>query len=168
MVKKINYGFHRPHKRVQFTGELLDHKTGELVRPPARTKQQFVAQCDINNIVKQFTRTGQFTHLAANAAKGTYTDLPDPIDFQDSMNLVIQAEQAFASLTAKVRNRFSNSPAEFLAFMADSANQEEAIKLGLAKDTRPPPAPPEGAGKPPQEPTGGDGGKPPSEGPKGP
>lgn len=168
MTKKIRYSFYRPHARVQYTGELVNHKTGELFKPLVRTKQQFVEQCDINNIVKQFTKTGQFSHLSANLANGRYAELPDPIEFQDSMNLVIQAENAFASLPSKVRSRFGNDPSEFLAFMSDPANQDEAIKMGLATDNRPPPAPPEGAEKRSPEPTGGDGGKPPSEGPKAP
>jgi len=158
--------FYRPHKRVQYTGQLVNHKTGEVFTPPARTKQQFLEQCDINNIVKQYSKTGQFTHLSANLAKGTYSDLPDPIEFQDSMNLVIQAEGAFATLPAKVRNRFGNDPAEFLAFMGDPANVEEIVKMGLAVE-RPPETPP-AANNPPPEPTGGAGGKPPAEGAKAP
>lgn len=160
MAKHTTYSFHRPHKRVQYTGELINHKTGEVFTPPDRTKQQFVEQCDINRIVKQFTKTGQFTHLSANLAKGTYTDLPDSIEFQDSMNLVIQAEQAFASLPSKTRSRFGNDPAEFLAFMSDPSNQDEAIKLGLATDNRPPPEPksPNGPPEPEISPPGGNGG----------
>lgn len=168
MKEKLRFGFYRPHKRVQYTGTLVNHKTGEVYTPPARTKQQFVEQCDINTIVKQFTKTGQFSHISANLAKGTYADLPDPIEFQDSMNLVIQAENAFASLPSKVRSRFGNDPAEFLAFMSDPDNQDEAIKLGLATDNRPPPEPAPGPEKSPPGPTGGEGGKPPSEGPKAP
>lgn len=164
MAKKVVHSFYRPHARVQYTGELVNHKTGEVYTPPARTKQQFLEQCDINNIVKQFTKTGQFSHLSANLAKGTYADLPDPIEFQESMNTVIQAEQAFASLPARIRNRFGNDPAEFLDFIGRPENQDEAIKLGLATDNRPPPEPE----KAPTEATGGDGGKPPSEGAKAP
>lgn len=164
MAKPVAYSFYRPHKRLQYTGQLVNHKTGEVFTPPARTKQQFVDQCDINNIIKQYTKTGQFSHLSANLARGTYTDLPDPIEFQDSMNLVIQAENAFATLPSKVRARFGNDPAEFLAFIGDPANQDEAIKMGLAIDNRPAPEP-ETA---PAGPTGGDGGKPPSEAPKAP
>lgn len=165
MAKTTTYSFYRPHKRVQYTGQLVNHKTGEVFTPPGRTKQSFVDQCDINNIVRQFTKTGQFSHLSANLAKGTYSDLPDPIEFQDSMNLVIEAENAFNSLTAKVRSRFGNDPAEFLAFMSDPANQDEAIKMGLATDKRPPPEPEKAVSG---TETGGDGGKPPSEGAKAP
>lgn len=147
-------GFHRPHDRkaTAYTGELVDPKTGEVFKPPSRTKQSFVAECDINNILKQYRASGMLRHISAKAEKGVYTDLPDNIDFQESMNTVLQAEAAFASLPSSTRSRFHNDPAEFLEFMANPANQDEAIKMGLAKDTRPPPEepPPPAPAEPPQ------------------
>lgn len=139
MAKLINH--FRPHPRVQYTGELLNHKTGEFFKPVTRVKQSFVAECDINNILKQYSTTGQLKHISAKAATGVYQDLPDEIDFQTSMNIVKQGEMAFATLPSKTRDRFNNDPALFLQFMADPANQDEAIKLGLATDSRPPPQP---------------------------
>jgi len=126
------YSFYVPHERVGCDGTLTDPVTGEIYKPPARTKQNHLAECDINNIIKQFKLTGQIAHISAKAAMGTYTDLPDPLDFQESMNLVIAAEASFATLPAKVRDRFGNDPSKFLEFMGDSSNQDEMIKLGLA------------------------------------
>lgn len=138
------FSFYRPHDRrkTAYTGELVDHKTGELFSPPSRTKQSFAAECDINNILVQFKQTGVFRHISAKAAQGSYQDLPDPIDFQESLELVLAAERSFETLPSKVRERFQNNPGEFLKFMADPANQDEAIKLGLATDSRPQDAPP--------------------------
>lgn len=135
--------FHRKHDRsaTWYTGELVNHRTGEVYIPPSRTKQSFVAECDINNIIKTFKISGQITHMSAQAQKGSYQDLPEPQDFQESMNLVIAAQKAFATLPSQVRQRFGNDPAQFLGFMSDPANQDEMIKLGLATDTRPPPIP---------------------------
>ena len=129
-----------PHARVSFTGELFNHRTGEFFKPPSRVKQSHVAECDINNILKQYSATGQLKHINAKAQMGAYRDLPDDLDFQTSLNIVRAGEVAFASLPAKTRDRFGNDPAEFLLFMADPANQDEAIKLGLA--TRRPDATP--------------------------
>lgn len=133
--------FYRPHLRsaTWSTGEVVDQKTGELVKLPSRTKQSFVGECDINNILKQYKLTGQIRHISSKAALGSYQDLPDPLDFQESMNIVIEAEKSFATLPAHVRARFGNDPVNFLTFMADPANQDEVIKLGLATDNRPPP-----------------------------
>lgn len=136
------YSFYRPHKRVQYTGDVINPVTGEITHPPSRTKQSFVAQCDINNIIKQFRQTGQIAHMSARALQGTYEDLPDPMDFQDALNIVLDSEAAFATLPSQVRARFGNDPNEFLSFMANPANQDEIIKMGLATDKRPPPPPP--------------------------
>ncbi|AXH73237.1 MAG: internal scaffolding protein [Microviridae sp.] len=128
------YDFYRPHKRSDtwFTNETTNAITGEVTQLPSMTKQSFVDQCDINNILKQFKLTGQITHIKANAQQGAYLDLPDDLDFQSSMHIVQQAEAAFSTLPSKLRTRFENDPAQFLAFMADPRNAEEAVALGLA------------------------------------
>lgn len=135
--------FYRPHKRVVSDGRLekIDPKTGEVIRfkPPARTKQAHVAECDINNILKQYLKTGMVRHVSQRAEMGAYADLPDQVDFQDSLNTVIRAQNVFADLPSKLRSRFGNDPREFLEFMANPDNQDEAIKLGLVTDKRPPP-----------------------------
>lgn len=124
--------FYFPHARVGYTGELTNPATGEIFTPPRRVKQSHVAECDINNILKHFSATGQLNHVRANSAMGAYADLPDNIDFQESLNIIKQGETAFSSLPSKVRDRFGNDPAKFLEFMADPSNIPEAIKLGLA------------------------------------
>lgn len=132
---------YRPHKRVQYTGMVVDPKTGELVKLPSMTKQEFQKECDINNIIKHFSVSGMFSHVNVRAAQGSYQDLPDSVDFQESLDVIRAAETAFMSLPAKVRDRFGQDPAEFLAFLGDPANAEEAQKLGLLKPVEPPPEP---------------------------
>lgn len=43
------------------------------------------------------------------------------------------------TLPAKVRDRFSNDPGKFLAFVDDPKSREEMYELGLAKRPDPPP-----------------------------
>lgn len=150
-----------PHKRVTFDGRLLNHKTGEFFKPVSRVKQNHLAECDINNILKQYSATGQLKHINAKAQMGAYRDLPDDIDFQTSLNIVRAGEIAFASLPAKTRDRFGNDPAEFLMFMADPVNQDEAIKLGLAtRRATDAPNEPQAPRTPPGTPEAPDGSKP--------
>lgn len=142
--------FYSPHLRSDtwWTGTIVNPLTGEITTPPSLTKQSFKDECDINNIIKAFSVTGQVQHINARASQGTYADLPGEIDFQQSLNTIKEAQNAFASLPSKVRDRFGNDPAQFLAFMSDPANQDEMIKLGLATDSRgakPPPPPPPAA-----------------------
>lgn len=151
--------FFYPHDPLD-TAFGVDLESGEIVHQVSMTKQEFLPDCDINNILAEFKVTGQIRHLAQNAAAGVYTDLTNLPDFQTALNTVAAGEAAFATLPSKLRARFENDPAQFLAFMEDPANQDEIIKLGLATDSRPP-ASRESTILPPG-PTGGDGGKPPS------
>lgn len=128
------YSFYRPHERsaTWFTNEIQDPVTGEIRQDPSMTKQSFVDQCDLNKIMKQFNPREQARIMAMQAQGGSYDDLPDEVDYQEAQNIRIRAETAFATLPSSVRKRFDNDPGEFLAFMADPANQDEAITLGLA------------------------------------
>lgn len=132
------YGFYRPHNHRGFDN--CDPNTGEIL--PSMTKQSEMDACDIHNVLKQFSPAGLQQLIAENQARGQYADVPESLDYQEALNTVIAAEAAFASLPAKVRERFLNDPARFLAFMSDPNSQDEAIELGLATDTRPPPPPP--------------------------
>ena len=138
-VHVLYQGWFRPHAPVNWTGEILDRKTGELVKEPSMTKQEFMAECDINNIIKSYSVTGVIAHINEKASQGAYVDLPDPIDFQQGLAMVEAAQASFATLPSSVRNRFDNDPTKFLEFMSDPDNQEEAIRMGLATDNRPPP-----------------------------
>lgn len=142
-----------PHKRVQYTGELVNPVTGEISFPPSMTKQEHKAECDINNVVAQYKRTGMISHISAKAAQGAYQDLPDPMDYQEALHIQRDAAAAFASLPSKVRDRFANDPAEFLTFMADPQNAQEARELGLLNPATPPTPPsPDPSQEPKKEP----------------
>jgi phage internal scaffolding protein len=156
------WSFYRPHKRVVFDGTITNPITGEITSPPSRAKQEFKDQCDMNNIIKAYRLTGQINHVAANAAQGRYEDLPDEFDLQQSLNVVREADAAFASLPAKLRDRFGNDPGKFLGFLSDPDNLDEARRLGIVNsapkpDTGganppPPPSPPSAPPAPPPEP----------------
>lgn len=148
------WDFYTPHQPVRTDGSITNIYTGEVTHPPSRTKQEFKDQCNINKIIKEFTITGQITHISAKAAQGAFIDLPADLDYQNSLNIMIKAEDAFMALPAKVRDRFGNDPAAFLAFVGDPKNADELIELGIRE--RPLRAPPEAASG-----SGGDGGRPP-------
>lgn len=148
---EIPRDLYRPHKRVYYNPQLVDHKTGEFYTPERRVKQSFVPECDINTIMKQYSQTGQVRHISANAAKGAYMDLPDEVDYQTSLAIVAEANAAFATLPAKIRDRFQNDARSFLEFIGDPNNRQEAENLGLLKEpaaipVAPAPAEPQKAG----------------------
>lgn len=112
------------------------------------TKQSHKDECDIYRILNQYQRTGIITHV--QSARPSYQDLPDPIDYQTSLNILMEAQSTFASLPAKVRAHFQNDPGEFLAAFQDPTQQDTLREFGFLKpqeavqtqEATPPPSPP--------------------------
>lgn len=109
------------------------------------TAQSFRDECDINNIMENWSRTGHIDHL--NLAKPEYGDFSKSVDYQEALRLVDQADASFALLDSEVRARFQNNPQDFMAFLDDPTNADEASTLGLV-DTPPPDPTPEAAPPP--------------------
>lgn len=101
-----------------------------LVCPePTLTQQNFAEECDYNAIMSKWQRGVEPTHL--NPLNPQYADVSSIEDYQTAMNTVLQAEAAFNALPAKIRERFQNDPAEFVAFVSNDDNYTEAVNLGL-------------------------------------
>lgn len=96
---------------------------------PSLTVQAAKDECDINKILKKYMRTRLMDHVNAN--QGVYDDFTSVQDYHTSIEQVRRADEMFASLPSGLRNRFKNDPAEFLAFVGNSENRDEAISLGL-------------------------------------
>lgn len=84
---------------------------------------------DINNIMSKYRASGMVDHFNAN--HGRYGDAV-AIPYHDALNVVLAASEAFDTLPADVRKRFSNDPGEFLAFVENPDNHDEMIQMGLA------------------------------------
>lgn len=95
-----------------------------------RTRQNFKAECDINNIMARFRKTGVLDFTTRYQAQ--YADVSS-VDFTRAMNMVAQAKSMFFAMPAHVRDRFGNKPESFLAFVQNPNNKEEARALGLLK-----------------------------------
>lgn len=88
-------------------------------------------ECDVNRIMEKFNRTGLLPQLInSNPRFGDFSEVPD---FQEAQNIIATANSQFAALPAKLRDRFRNDPAEFLAFVHDEKNKGELAELGLLK-----------------------------------
>lgn len=93
-----------------------------------RTKQAPAESCDINAIMARYNRTGVFPAFRDG---GAYGDVSELTSYEDALALTERVESDFASLPSAVRARFAHSIPAFLDFLADPANRDEAIKLGL-------------------------------------
>jgi len=110
---------YRPHKRVQLT-----------TTQPTMAKQSMKAECDINNIMRKYEKTGVLTHF--NEHRGNYGNFIGFEDYHTSMNKIIDAQNAFMTLPAKVREKFQNDPRKFLEFAQNPENTDQMIEMGLA------------------------------------
>lgn len=105
---------------------------------------EFADEADINNIMRRYEKTG--TIPVPSGVEPRYLDCTDLPSYQDAMNLLNAASEAFMSLPSRVRAEFENDPGRFVAFAEDPENLEQMRLWGLA-----PPAAP-AAGEAPVEP----------------
>ncbi len=117
---KIAY---QPHDRVQIRFDL-----------PTMTKQSFADECNVNNIMKRFERTGILDHL--NTHRGDYANYVGVEDYKTSLDRIHAANDAFMTIPAAVRAKFDNDAGKFVAFAENPDNLDEMVSLGLAN--RPP------------------------------
>jgi phage internal scaffolding protein len=106
--------------KLDFTGE------------KSRTKQSHAKECDINNIMAKFQKTGVLQHTSKY--QGQYGNITS-IDFKEAMDIVVNGQNMFDELPSSIRNRFANDPAQFMDFMQNPENDPEitaeAVRLGL-------------------------------------
>lgn len=122
--------------RVPFGQKIVRREDGSLDvstinDDPSMTQQQFSAECDINNIMKKYDNTGLITHLAKRPAM--YGDFSQITDYQEMLETIRYADEAFMTLSAEARQRFENDPQKLLNFLQDSKNYDEGVKLGFLK-----------------------------------
>lgn len=115
----------------------------------SKTKQSFVAECDVNNIMAKWKRTGVMEHMASNPP--TFGDFDQAIDYQTAQNMVAAADAAFQALPAHIRERMGNNPQTFVEFMTNEDNYQEAVQLGLIEEREPVLEPTPGVVDPPPE-----------------
>lgn len=96
------------------------------------TKQSHKSECDINNILSQFKRTGIINHITSSTPN--YSDLPSDLDFQEALNIQIQADAAFDALPSVVRRYFDNDPSGLLQALGDPEQHPKLRELGILRE----------------------------------
>lgn len=99
---------------------------------PSRTRQAHKDECDINFLMDRYERTGLFFDPADQGTRVSpqFGDF-NGFDYIEAMNAVVEANDRFSALPARLRARFENDPAQLLFFLQDEKNRDEAISLGL-------------------------------------
>jgi len=122
----------------KWSGKLPPYKDGiDFTGDPGKTDQSEAKDCDINNIVATYHKTGV---LPNQRGLGLFADVSDAPSYQDALQTVINAENAFMALDAKIRKRFDNDASQMLSFLEDANNREEAIALGMIDPPAPTPS----------------------------
>lgn len=96
---------------------------------PSMTEQHFKDECDINNIVKQYSVTGVLPSGNRQPLFGDFVGIPQ--DYAEYKSVMDEAQARFMELPATVRKEFGNDPMALLQFVSNESNREKAISLGL-------------------------------------
>lgn len=125
-------------------------ETGTSCPEETLAQQQFRDECDINTILDRFGVTGM---VPTNVRQPLAVDFIEATDYQSALNALMEAEQSFMEMPAKIRAEFDNDPGKFIEFFELEENRERAVQLGLIQ--KPPETPVQGAVPPPVPPTPG-------------
>lgn len=99
-----------------------------------RTKQAHKNECDINQVLKKYLKTGVIEHVSTHKAQ--YGEAPG-IDFKEALDLVRRSQEMFDELPAKARKHFNNDPSAFMDAVHEEGNEALMYELGLS-DIPPP------------------------------
>jgi len=115
---KFRHGYSPRHRsQIHFKGQGI-------------TKQEFKEECDINNIMALYNKTGQISHVSHQLPQ--YVDL-DGQDFYEAMQIVAEGKTIFEQLPSSVRTKFENDPGKFLDFVHNPENLPEMAEMGLLR-----------------------------------
>jgi len=97
---------------------------------PSMAQQHFKDECDINQIMARYQRTGILTENPGSS-RPLFGDFSNVSDFQSAQNAILDVHESFMTLPSSIRARFDNDPGLLLDFLSDEVNRNEAISLGL-------------------------------------
>lgn len=120
------------NSRYSVTGE----KPGIKFDQPSQTLQSFKDDADINCIIARFETTGVLVDPTVPVSRvpqfGDFSDMPS---YQEAQNVIVAANNAFANLPSKIRERFGNDPSAYFDFVQNlkkgSDDYDEAVRLGI-------------------------------------
>lgn len=110
--------------------DLVSVESGLGCDDPTLAQQQFRDEADINTILERFGRTGELVVPVNLPQFGDYSEVSD---YHTAMNMIIQAQDSFDALPAKIRAEFDNDAGKFVDFVMDENNRAKAVEMGLVQ-----------------------------------
>lgn len=107
-----------------------DH--GKIYEPeyerPGRTKQSFMDDCDINQILNKAQIAGGISHLQKHGA--VYGDFSEaPKDLLEAREQLAKGEAIFNELPPEIRREFKNDPLSFFEYVNNPENKDNLREL---------------------------------------
>lgn len=97
----------------------------------SRTIQSASEETNINKIMERYEKTGcLYDPLTGVGKQPMFGDVTGIGDYKEVLTRIIDLEDRFMCLPAKVRQRFSNDPFELVSFIENEQNRQEAVDLG--------------------------------------
>lgn len=93
------------------------------------TQQHMKDECDINNIMAKYQKTGLITHVAAH--RGNYDDFTIMPDYKTAMDTMMSAQEMFLTIPSEIRAHFENDAGQFVEFATDPDNYDQMVDMGL-------------------------------------
>lgn len=85
--------------------------------------------CDINNIVKYYTKTGMFPAFKQKQPK--FLDMTAIPTLMEATEIVAEAQEMFYDLPAKIRALMGHDPANLEEFLKDPKNHDVLVEYGV-------------------------------------
>lgn len=96
------------------------------------TQQHFKDECDINNIMARYEKTGMLIDPLNPPTRqplfGDFSGLPS---FMEAQNAIREGVELFESLPARIRKMFNNDAVAYCDFISDRNNLDQALEMGL-------------------------------------
>lgn len=111
--------------------DLVSSLAALTCRDPSKTQQSFMAEADINNILRKFMQTGELPTTGAPV----YQDFEEEFDLQSKMVTAWQVQEAWDSLPIAVRNILKDPKtfADYVSHCLETGDLDPLRELGLAK-----------------------------------
>jgi len=98
---------------------------------PSKTQQHMENDCNMNNIIAKYRKTGILVSENGTDRRPQYGDFTTVPTYQEALDIINHGNEMFAQLPPQVRRRFDNDPVELLRFVGNESNYDEAVRLGL-------------------------------------
>lgn len=107
-------------------------KKGKRFHPkyerPGRTKQDFIKDCDINQMLRKARKVGTLSHLEKHGA--FYADITGaPQDLFEAREQLDRGKAIFGELSGELRREFNNDPLEYFAFVNHPDNKDRLAEV---------------------------------------